>query len=441
MPARSQPGRTHLRLYSVAFTIVLALFARSSRAQTAPSGTFRLTAINFSGLNKFSEKQAVAGSGLRIGDPITTTQLSAAADQLAKSGAFEEVAFEYSIRGSALTAVFKVVESPHLLPCIFDNFVWFTDEQLDQTLRAHVPFYAGIAPLSGGTQQQIVDALRGLLQSKGITADIQALPFSRMGGPVEGIVFRVLNVPMPIKTVNFPGAAVVSEKELEAAASQAIGQNFSITNMQEFAAVGLVPLYRQKGYLRAAFDRPQWAVIGNSSGGSPPDIALTLPVKEGSQYFWDKADWSGNRRLTAEQLELTLGMTHGEVANQQKIDNGFTAIRKNYDKLGYIDAHIQPKANLDDSKLLATYVVSIEENAQYHMGSVSFLGIPDKAVAELLASWQLKRADVYDATYPTEFLQKVASRKLFDMGIKKNMNLKVQPDKANASVDVQVAFQ
>ena len=429
-------------LVPLRITPLLILMAIPAQAQTGQTGNFRLAAIKFSGLNKFSEKQAIAGSGLHIGDPIATAQLSSAANQLAKSGAFEEVAFEYSTRGNELTAIFKVVESTHLLPCIFDNFVWFSDEQLDRTLRSRVPFYAGIAPLSGDTQQQIVDALRGLLQSNGITADVQAIPFARMGGRIEGIVFRVLNVPMPIKTVSFPGSAAISEKDLQAAASQAIGQNFSATNMTEFAAVGLVPLYRQQGYLRAAFDRPQWAIIGSPANGSAPDVALTLPVKEGAQYFWDKADWSGNRQLTVEQLEQALGMKHGEIANQQKIDDGFKTIHKSYDKLGYIDANIQPKAVLDDSKLLAAYEVAIEENAQYHMGKVSFLGLPDAAVAQLVASWQLKPAGVYDATYPMEFLRKVASRKLFEMGMmNKKMNLTVQRVKENASVDVVVAFQ
>jgi len=91
---------------------------------------------------------------------------------------------------------------------------------------------------------------------------------------------------------------------------------------------------------------------------------------------------------------------------------------------------------------LAAYEVAIEENAQYHMGKVSFLGLPDAAVAQLVASWQLKPAAVYDATYPMEFLRKVASRKLFEMGMmNKKMNLTVQRVKENASVDVVVAFQ
>jgi outer membrane protein assembly factor BamA len=411
-------------------------------AQTRHSDNLRLTALKFSGLRIFSEKQAAAGSGLRVGDPVTIAQLSVAANQLAQSGAFEEVAFQYSTQGSELTAIFTVVESKNLLPCLFDNFVWFSDDQLDKTLRARVPFYAGVAPLSGASQRQIVETLRALLQSNGITGDVQGLPFADHGGAVKAISFRVLGVPMPIKTVNFPGSSAISEKDLEAASSQVMGEDFSITNMTEFASVGLVPLYRQKGYLRAAFDRPQWAVIGNPSPGSSPDIALTLPVKEGAQYFWDKVAWSGNTQLTNDQLEQALSMKHGDIANQQKIDDGFKAIRKSYDKLGYIEASVQPKVNLDDSKLMAAYEVTISEGAQFHMGQLRLSGIPDKAASDLMAKWQLKAGSVYDGTYAMEYINKIAMRRLFEMGIRvKGVNLKSQPDQQNATVDVQVAFQ
>jgi hypothetical protein len=185
--------------------VALMLANGTARAQDLQSGNFRLVAIKFAGLKKFTEAQGIAGSGLRIGDGITTTQLSVAANQLAKSGAFDEVAFQYSTRGNELTAVFTVVESKHLLPCIFDNFVWFSYDQVDKAVRARVPFYSGVAPLSGATQQQIVDALRALLESSGVTANVQGIPSGAAGGIPTAMLFRVLGVSMPVKTVNSPG--------------------------------------------------------------------------------------------------------------------------------------------------------------------------------------------------------------------------------------------
>jgi outer membrane protein assembly factor BamA len=422
--------------------VALTLANGTARGQDLQSGNFRLVAIKFAGLKKFTEAQGVAGSGLRIGDGVTTTQLSVAANQLAKSGAFDEVAFQYSTRGNELTAVFTVVESKHLSPCIFDNFVWFSYDQVDKAVRARVPFYSGIAPLSGGTQQQIIDALRALLESRSVTANVQGIPSGAAGGIPTAMLFRVLGVPMPVKTVNFPGSSVISEKELEAAASGAIDQDFSISNMSVFAGATLVPLYREKGYLRAAFDRPQWAVIGNPPAGSSPDIALTLPVKEGSQYSWDKATWAGNHQLSGDELDQTLNMKAREVANQQKIEAGFEAVKKNYGKFGYIDVSLGTKQNIDDTTRLAAYDVTVNEGLQYHMGHVRFQGISDKAATEIAKKWALKPGEIYDATYPLDFLQKEAMPKLIEMReTKTRTSLSEQRNKQNATVDVTIAFQ
>jgi outer membrane protein assembly factor BamA len=430
------------RLILTLLGVALTLANGTARAQDPPSGNFRLVAIKFAGLKKFTDAQGVAGSGLRIGDGVTTTQLSVAANQLAKSGAFDGVAFQYSTRGNQLTAVFTVVESKHLLPCIFDNFVWFSYDQVDKTVRARVPFYSGIAPLSGATQQQIVDALRALLQSIGIAANVQGIPSGAAGGIPTAMLFRVLGVATPVKTVNFPGSSVISEKELEAAASGAIDQDFSISNMSVFASAALVPLYRERGYLRATFDRPQWAVIGNPPAGSSPDIALTLPVKEGSQYFWDKATWAGNHQFSSDELDQTLNMKVREVANQHKIEAGFEAVKKGYGKFGYIDAGLAPKENVDDTTLSAAYDVTINEGLQYHMGHVRFQGISEKAATEIAKKWALKQGEIYDDTYPLNFLQKVAMPKLTEMReAKTRTNLSEQRNKQNATVDVTIAFQ
>ena len=268
--------------------LALSIGMASARSQSSPpTSSFRLAGLEFTGLSRFTKAQASAASGLRVGDSITSSQLTVAADGLSRSGVFESVSYKFVTRGEELTATFAVVENKNLLPCSFDNFVWFSTEQIDKTLRLRVPLYAGFAPQTGDTQRLIKEALRNLLQSNGINANVDVIPFSaRLSGPVAGIQFRVTGIAMPIRTANFPASSAVSEKELQTAAAQVIGRNFSTSEMTEFASVGLLPLYRQRGYLRAVFEAPQAAIIGSPPNGTAPDIALTIPVKEGVQYFW-----------------------------------------------------------------------------------------------------------------------------------------------------------
>ena len=424
--------------------VILALSMVSARAQSSPpTSSFRLAAVEFTGLSRFTKAQASAASGLRVGDTITSSQLTMAADGLSRSGVFESVSYKFVTRGEELTATFAVVENKNFLPCSFDNFVWFSPEQIDKTLRLRVPLYAGLTPQTGDTQKLIKEALRNLLQSNGINGDVDLIPFSAgLSGPVVGIQFRVTGIAMPIRTVNFPASSAVSEKELQTAAAQVIGRNFSTSEMTEFASVGLLPLYRQRGYLRAVFDAPQAAIIGSPPNGTAPDIALTIPVKEGVQYFWEKSEWSGNHQFPTDALEKTLGMKSKEIANQIKINAGFDAIKKGHDKSGFIDAIVQPTENIDDTTRLAAYSVTIHEGQQYRMGQLRFPGLADKTAKDFIGKWQLKPGAVFDATYPEDFVQKIAFPRLLEMKLTNiRVKTKLQRNEQNATVDVEMSFQ
>ena len=108
------------------------------------------------------------------------------------------------------------------------------------------------------------------------------------------------------------------------------------------------------------------------------------------------------------------------MANQEKIDAGLTAIKRAYDTRGFIEAAVKPKEILDDTARLTIYNVAVDEGAQFHLGMVHFEGLPELASKELIKSWQLKPGDVYDASYPSAFVSKVAIGKLKELGIREN---------------------
>jgi outer membrane protein assembly factor BamA len=305
--------------------------------------------VKYTGLSRYTETQVNAELGLRLGQMVTTVQLKEASDRLSQSGGFDNVAFHYVTKNNELSAEFQLSKSQKVLPCVFDNFVWFSAQQLDQTLRARVPFYTGDSPVDGTTTKEIVTVLEQLLRTNGITASVQEIASEdHLGAPITALVFDVKGIDLPIRSVTFPGASAVSEKELVAASSQLLGQDFSVTNVSVFGSNGLLPLYRRRGYLRAHFEKPQPKVAATGANGLTLDIAVILPVQEGAEYFWDKVDWSANQQFSREDLDRLLEMKTREVANQDKIDNGLAAVKRAYDTEGFIEASIQPKASLDD---------------------------------------------------------------------------------------------
>jgi outer membrane protein insertion porin family len=394
------------------------------------------------GLNRFSETQADKATGLQTGDSVTQAQLAAAVDKLAKSGAFDNVSFRYSTNGNSINVEFQVVEVSKLLPCVFDNFVWFSDAELDKALRSRVSFYAGGVPESGATSEDVRVALRDMVRANGITGDVTVIPsIGGLGQAVSAFVYSVSGVSMPIRSVRFAGNAAIPASSLEAASSQMIGRDYSESYVSQFAGAGLVPLYRKQGYLRARFQQPDGKPLRSNDTSPVQDVAVVLSVDEGPEFYWEKAEWTGNRVFTSEELDRLLGMKPKEVANQEKIDAGLTAIKRAYDTRGFIEAAVKPKEILDDTARLTTYNVAVDEGAQFHLGMVHFEGLPELASKELIKSWQLKPGDVYDASYPSAFVSKVAIGKLKELGIQKtSATVNPKPEKQKASVDLNIVF-
>ncbi len=441
MKPSSIAGRAFARSLALGLLSILA-FSAPAFAQSSSSQSYRLSTIKFTGLSRFSEAQADKATGLQTGDSVTQAQLAAVVDKLAKSGAFVNVSFRYSTNGNSINVEFQVVEVSKLLPCVFDNFVWFSDAEMDKALRGRVSFYAGGVPESGATSEDVRVALSDMIRANGIPGDVTVIPsIGGLGQPVSAFVYSVTGVAMPIRSVHFAGNSAMAASTLEAASSQIIGRDYSVSYVSQFAGAGLVPLYRKQGYLRARFEKPDGKPLRSNDTRPVQEVGVVLSVEEGPEFYWEKAEWTGNRVFTAEELDRLLGMKPKEVANQEKIDAGLTAIKRAYDTRGFIEAAVKPKEILDDTARLTTYNVAVDEGAQFHLGMVHFEGLPEVASKELIKSWQLKPGDVYDASYPSAFVSKVAIGKLKELGIQKtSATVNSKPEKQKASVDLNIVF-
>ena len=427
----------YVRIFAFATAVCCAAVFPAGSKAAKPDG-FRLAKISFVGLSRYNQAQATAASGLRVGDSVGADQLKAAADLLAKSGVFDSVAYRYTTQADNLDVEFQVVETQALLPCRFENFIWFSPEQLDETLRRRVPFYTGAVPPRGSLTQQVSDALQALVMANGIHGTVEFIAFSTdVGSPVSAILFRVSGVAMPVRSLTFPGASALSQKELASAIPDLVGKDFSATDAEVAVSGGLAPLYHRHGYLEARFDHPRASIIT----GTASDVAIAIPVVEGPQFSWSKADWSGNRAFSSDDLTKLLNMKPGEVADLDKINAGFAAVDKAYQGKGYIDAKVQPTQTLDSAARQASFQVKVDEGAEYHMGELQFQGLADKLAAELAKKWNVKTGQVYDANYGLDFLKQVLVPKLRDARMSGKVAMSLKRDATKATVDVVISIQ
>ena len=434
------------------FLLALLMFAPSAYSLQQPSQkTIRLSSIEVSGLKRATKEQVIAISGLQVGDRISIEALDAAAQRLSNSGLFTNIS--YRLRGSNEAAVvtFEVEElKARGVPVVFDNFVWFSDEELFSAVRREVPNFDGTAPESDTVINNITKALQSLLQERKIPGQVDYTPSANLAGGNAKHVFSVKGSNTKICAVRIPGTTNVQESELVKHAKPLMGSEYSQEFVSAFAIANLIPVYRERGHLRASFDTPSARLGMEASEGCKNEIIITLPVKEGMAYLWDKAEWSGNDSYTAEELESALAMKAGELANGLKIDAGVRAVQKSYGKKGFLRVRARTEPIFDDANRRVAYSVTINEGPQFRMGTLKITGIPADDALRLKHRWQLReKKDVYDDTYLIGFAKKEVSDVInsalregrIPPGARLKMENSVKPNEQTLAVDVELNFK
>ncbi|HEX8282337.1 MAG TPA: POTRA domain-containing protein [Pyrinomonadaceae bacterium] len=421
------------------------LFALSpARAQQPPAQAIKLDRIEFKGLERVKEAEALEKSGLAAGQSVDIDAVEAAANRLLESGLF--VNLSYKLKGTTDKSVltFEVVERKWTMPVSFDNFVWFTDEELAAAVRRKLPAFDGTAPEAGGVTEQIKQALEELLRERKIEGSVEyTLSESPATRRVEHL-FSVKGPALRVCKITYAGARAVPEETLVTKSGGIFDNDYSRAYTAGFVESSLLPLYHEKGYLRAAFGPPKVAVEASPECRG---VALAFAVDEGSIYVWDKAAWEGASGLTAQELDAALGMRNREVANAVKIAGGLMRVRRAYGRKGYLGVRVKPEMEFDDTARSISYRFRVEEGAQYRMGELTITGLDEVSANNLRGRWRLLHREIYDEGYLDEFGKKAVAEFVRDAARAGNplpafkIESKVTPDHTKHTVDVTINFK
>ena len=420
--------------------ILLLVFSAAASVGVAQDGRL-IGRIEFEGLKQITPEEALATSGLKTEQPFKVEDVDAAAQRLLDSGIFKQLGYRTRTVGNKVTVTFQVEEARSGdSPVIFDNFIWFTDEQLLEAVRKEVPSFAGRAPNLGKMPDAITHALQQLLTEHKLPGTVEYMASTDMSARMLGHVFSVTGVKMPICTVHFPGAQNVSEAKLVETAKE-MTEDYSSELVRGFAGMKLFAIYRELGQLRAKFASP----VGKPDPKCKNGVDVTIPVAEGLIYSWGQTNWSGANALTTDRLNETLGVKQGDVANGLKFDKGVSAVMKAYGRQGYLDVRVRPAPEFDDSTQKVSYRIEVREGPQYRMGSLSFKGLTEKDAKALRDAWRLPRGEVFDQGYVLEdFFNKDAGNALRSLFEERRANgkpppqieTKINPNKETLTVDV-----
>lgn len=416
------------------------------RQQQGAQQSLKIDKIEFKGLERVTEAEALEKSGLQVGQTVSIEEVDTAANRLLESGLFEKLS--YSVKGKTDKAVitFTVVEPKTTMPVAFDNFVWFTDEELRAAVKQRVPTFDGTAPEAGGVTEQIKRALEDLLRERKVEGTVEyTLSAADPAGRKLEHLYTVHGPELRVCKLNFVGARSVPEEMLVSKSGGILDSDYSRAFVEGYAESNLLPLYQERGYLRASFSPPTAKPF--TGADCDKGVAVTMYVDEGSIYVWDKAEWSGASALTEQELNVALGMRPREIANRAKIDKGLAAVRKAYSRKGYLDVRMRAVPAFDDTGRTVAFRFQVEEGPRYRMGDLNIAGLNEVDANNLRGRWRLLHGDPFDAGYPDEFSKKTlpefyrdelrAGHPLPTM----MTDIKATPDREKQTVDVTITFK
>jgi len=392
---------------SYAVLVLVVIFSTLAVAQKSTQGPqqVRLAAVRVTGSTNYTAEDILAVTGLKIGSMVTEADFQNAANQLGTLGAFESVQYKFEPKGNAYLLTFEV-EDARFLPARFENFVWFTDDELQAELRKRVPLFRGKVPEGGQMATSISDALMGLLSAKGISGQVFYRLHSRgEGAPPDSVQYLVSGVPMALVQVNFTGVKALPQNAVEAASKDVLNQNYEASVSNLVPAENLLRSYYRIGCLRAQIGAPERTLLGDDP--TLPQVSLTFPVTEGAQYTVAGARWAGNEAVPTKELESTLQLKPGAIANIDEVENTLAAAGRICGSHGYLAAQIRAHEQLNDAAHTVNYVFEVREGPVFHMGTLEFSGLPKDQEAQIRQQWKMKPGDVFDESYPQAFLKQL----------------------------------
>ncbi|HET6179596.1 MAG TPA: POTRA domain-containing protein [Candidatus Sulfotelmatobacter sp.] len=417
-------------------------WSQNSQGQM-PASSRQLIAIKVVGSKHFPEEAIAAATGLQMGTVVGDDDFKKAARRLGDTGAFTDIAYTFSYSSAGTKLEVHVTDVDKFVPARFEDFVWFTDAEIRRRIKEHVPLFDGQLPLSGRMPDEVSDVLQAMLVENAIPGHVDYLRVGKPDGPIESIDYKVSEVLIRVRNIEFTGAGEAELPALQAAAERLPERQYSRSRLDLLVQRQLLPVYFSRGYLKASFSEPQPKTVKDadsieegSRNQSVVDVAFA--VTPGVQYKLKSIEWSGNHAFPTDRLQGMVHVEPGKPANTIRLGENLRDIQTLYSSRGFLKATIKVDAQMDDAAATVAFHLEVKEDVVYHMGDLEFRGLDNSLTAKLRGLWKIRQGEVYDATYLSEYLPEAL--KLLPPSLDWDVSQHVTANVREKTVDVDLIY-
>lgn len=426
------------------FVLAITAFAPADARATAPAGaqaqseaaSATLASVEITGSKRFNSAQIAPSIGLKVGSQITQADLQQAANALAQLGLFTNVQFRYASEAAGVVVQFQVADAP-AVPVFFDNFPWFTDDQLDAALKQSTPLFDGLAPEHGTLLDSMANSLGLFLVAHGYPGTVSHVLTSRVFNDEKVQEFKVENAGIDVASINFNDSLAQSDRGIRTRLADLIGKPYSRMAIELFELEQVRPVYLAHAYDHVQFAPPQPQI----SSTDRSRVAITAPIDPGPAYAWGGVAWTGATALSLGELNAMVRLTPGQPANGMAIQSAWDAVRDAFTNMGYLDIQLTPTPHYDDPAKRVSYSVAISQGPQYRMGQLILSGLSLEGERRIRGAWQIQPGQIFDKGAYEDFLTRGIDKAFAGFPAHYDKIGRYLQKNANDTVDVMMDFE
>jgi outer membrane protein assembly factor BamA len=157
-------------------------------------------------------------------------------------------------------------------------------------------------------------------------------------------------------------------------------------------------------------------------------VAAAISATPGTQYHIrdiriESTDIGFPLWMSPEVLRELIPLQRGELFNVERIRRGLTNLTKVYAREGYVDMTPGPDFEIDEAHEAIDMVVKIDQQVQYRVGSIEFLGVNTVTREKLMESLP-KPGEIFDETRLDDFFKVNRAILPSDASKKDDVNIK-----------------
>jgi outer membrane translocation and assembly module TamA len=206
----------------------------------------------------------------------------------------------------------------------------------------------------------------------------------------------------------------------------------------ETAEVGVRGALRDRGYFEATATAkltPLWRE------GTDVGVVVVISATPGRQYRtgdirFESTDSSRPLAISREILRGLIPLQRGEPFSTARVRTGFENLTLAYARQGFVDTTPEPETRVDEERGTVDLVVKIDQQVQYRVGSIEFLGVDSLTQEKLIRSLP-KPGEVFDSTKLDEFFK--VNRTILPVDASRD-DVKVKRDSKTRTVAISFDF-